>query len=117
MQPYYLCSQIIKFIHKMSDNVNLGQFMFVNQALLTETMEEVVTRMLAPQVKNKVKDAEAETSHPLFLTRAETAEMLKVDFTTLWRWNKSGFLRAIKVGVRKVMYKYEDVISVLEGKK
>lgn len=98
------------------NNINSGQFMFVDQAVLTATMEEVVTRMLAAQVKNKVKGEEGEASHPLFLTRSETAEMLKVDFTTLWRWNKSGFLRAIKVGVRKVMYKYEDVISVLKGK-
>ena len=56
-----------------------------------------------------------EPSHEQFLTRKEAANLLKVDFSTLWRWNHSGLLSSIKVGPRKVMYRYSDVLSVLNG--
>lgn len=48
-----------------------------------------------------------------FLSRKETAELLKVDFSTLWRWNKSGILKSVKVGPRRVLYKYDDVMNIL----
>lgn len=92
--------------------------MFVDRAELNAIFEEAAARVVATQVKKLGASSGEEqvAEHAPFLTRAETAEMLKVDFTTLWRWNKLGFLRAIKVGARKVMYKYEDVLAVLENK-
>ncbi len=101
----------------MTNNIS-GQFMFVDRAELNAIFEEAAARIVATQVKKLGASSgeEQAAEYAPFLTRAETAEMLKVDFTTLWRWNKSGFLRAIKVGARKVMYKYEDVLAVLENK-
>ncbi|MBR2193507.1 MAG: helix-turn-helix domain-containing protein [Bacteroidaceae bacterium] len=51
-----------------------------------------------------------------FLTREETAKLLHVDFSTLWRWNKQGVLCPNKVGPRRIMYKYVDVLKKLNGK-
>ena len=50
-----------------------------------------------------------------FITREETAKLLHVDFSTLWRWNKLDILRPNKVGPRRVMYKYSDVLKKLNG--
>ena len=47
--------------------------------------------------------------------REETARMLHVKYTTLWRWNKKGYLRCKKVGGRHVLYKYSDVMALLNG--
>lgn len=50
-----------------------------------------------------------------FITRGEAARLLYVDLSTLWRWNKTGILRSKKVGQRRVMYKYSDVLDLLNG--
>ena len=50
-----------------------------------------------------------------FITREETARLLHVDYSTLWRWNKLGLLCPNKVGPRRIMYKYVDVLKKLNG--
>lgn len=49
-----------------------------------------------------------------YLTAQETAEKLGVDVSTLWRWDKSGYLKKIKVG-RKIQYRESDVLKLMEG--
>ncbi len=44
----------------------------------------------------------------------EAAEMLHVHSTTLWSWNKSGYLKHYKIGGRRLVYRYSDVLSLLE---
>lgn len=46
------------------------------------------------------------------MNRAAAASRLHVSLTTLWRWNKSGYLRAIKYG-SAVWYR-EEAIEALE---
>ena len=50
-----------------------------------------------------------------FLSRKDTAKMLNVVLSTLWHWNNEGRLKAIKVGKRKVYYRYDDVLAILKG--
>jgi len=49
-----------------------------------------------------------------YLTAQETADRLGVDISTLWRWNRSGYLRKIKVGA-KPMYRESDIEKLMEG--
>lgn len=46
------------------------------------------------------------------LTTDEVAEMLGVSKSTLWRWNKSGYLRNTRCG-RKSFYKKSDVEKLI----
>lgn len=55
-------------------------------------------------------DARAES----YLSAQETADKLGVDVSTLWRWNKSGYLKKIKVG-SKIRYREGDVLKLMEG--
>ena len=48
------------------------------------------------------------------ITRAAARERLKVGDTTLWRWDKSGCLPAIRIG-RSVYYREMDVKKIEEG--
>ena len=48
-----------------------------------------------------------------FITREEASKLLHVDYSTLWRWNKLGLLVSRKVGPRRVVYKYSDVLRRL----
>ena len=67
---------------------------------------------------NALDDEKRNTALPdkeRFITRDEAAQLLHVDLSTLWRWNKTGILCSKKVGQRRVMYKYSDVLDLLNG--
>lgn len=49
-----------------------------------------------------------------YLTANETAKLLGVDISTLWRWDKTGYLRKVKRG-SKVFYKESDINTLMEG--
>lgn len=48
------------------------------------------------------------------LSVKETAEKLGVEPGTLWRWDRQGYLKKVKIG-RVVRYKESDVLKLLEG--
>lgn len=49
-----------------------------------------------------------------YLTTQETAKKLGVDKSTLWRWNKTGYLNKIKLG-NKPYYRVSDINKLMEG--
>jgi hypothetical protein len=51
-----------------------------------------------------------------FLTAKETAEFLKVDISSLYRFEKTGYLVPVRVG-KKRLYRIEDLENILQGKK
>ena len=104
----------------VNENSILGnQLVVMSRADLDALVEKMASNMIAMRVEDKsthesdvcpvVHDDER------FITREETAKLLHVDYSTLWRWNKLGLLRPNKVGPRRVMYKYSDVLKKLNG--
>lgn len=68
-----------------------------------------------------VENARRDLETALTDMRAETypspdkvAEILDVDRVTLWRWNKSGYLKTIEIGGKR-RYKMSDVQRILNG--
>lgn len=49
-----------------------------------------------------------------YLTAKETADRLHVDVTTLWRWDKTGYLKKVKLG-NKPYYRVSDIKKLMEG--
>jgi excisionase family DNA binding protein len=47
-----------------------------------------------------------------YLTRKQAAEMLDVDLSTLWRWNRENYLCAVEIGGKR-KYKLSDVNKIL----
>ena len=106
----------------INDNQILGnQLVVMSRADLDALVEKMASNMIAMRVEDKnthesdvcpvVHDDER------FITREETAKLLHVDYSTLWRWNKLGLLRPNKVGPRCVMYKFSDVLKKLNGER
>ena len=104
----------------VNENSILGnQLVVMSRADLDALVKKMASNMIAMRVEDKsthesdvrpvVHDDER------FITREETAKLLHVDYSTLWRWNKLGLLRPNKVGPRRVMYKYSDVLKKLNG--
>ncbi len=68
-----------------------------------EFQEELYNKMCAE--KEKVET---------YLTQKQTMEMLGCSQPTLWRWNKAGYLRPIKIGA-KARYRMSDITKIMEG--
>lgn len=49
-----------------------------------------------------------------FLSRDEVSRLLNVDLSTLWRWNKEGYLCTVNFG-GKVRYRLSDINALAEG--
>ena len=59
---------------------------------------------------------ESEMKDEKFLSVDEVAEELKVTKPTLWRWDKIGYLKPVKVG-RKCLYRLSDINNLREGRR
>lgn len=55
-----------------------------------------------------------ESREESYLTAKEAAAQLGVDVSTLWRWNKSGYLKKVKWG-NAIRYRGSDVTKLMEG--
>lgn len=48
-----------------------------------------------------------------YITALQASKRLGVDRSTLWRWDKENYLKAIKIG-GKVRYRLSDIEKILE---
>ena len=106
----------------VNDNPILGnQLVVMSRADLDALVEKMASSMAAARVEVEDKAVHGNGVCPVvfdderFITREETAKLLHVDYSTLWRWNKLGLLCPNKVGPRRIMYKYSDVLKKLNG--
>ena len=65
-------------------------------------------------IKATLKLQEEKQKPDTLVSRKQTAERLNVDYSSLWRWQKLGYLKPTRVG-GKVMYKESDIQRILEG--
>lgn len=61
----------------------------------------------------EMKQSEPVRQEEVYLTAKEAAKKLGVDLSTLWRWDRSGYLKKIKVG-KSVKYRGSDIRKLME---
>lgn len=90
---------------KSGSNVTLA----VSANDLREWHKEVIedTRKTLESI---ITDANTET----YPSAEKVCEILDINKTTLWRWEKKGYLVPVKAGGKR-RYKMSDVKSILEG--
>ncbi|MBV8038868.1 helix-turn-helix domain-containing protein [Bacteroides sp. AN502] len=71
-------------------------------------------REWALELMNESKQEKEEDVSDNYLSVGEVIDKLRVNASTLWRWDKSGYLKKLKVG-GKVRYRESDVIKLMEG--
>ncbi len=78
------------------------------------TGEDLLTfsNELINRAKAELHHIEASAKKEVYLTKEEVKAMFNVCDTTLWHWNKRGYLKTIKVG-NKVRYRKSDVRKIL----
>lgn len=71
--------------------------------------------------KEIIQDTKKELENVVLMDKAETypspkqvCEILNVDASTLWRWNKRGYLTPAEVGGKR-RYKMSDIKRILNG--
>lgn len=48
------------------------------------------------------------------ISATEVQQLLNVSATTLWRWDKTGYLKSVRVG-RKAYYRQSDIERIKKG--
>ena len=86
-------------------NENSALNLTINAGQLLEVVDYAIS-------KTKL-EFEAKQEPEQYLTRKQTAKMLNVDKSTLWRWNKISYLCAVEVGGKR-LYKLSDVNKLLK---
>lgn len=71
-------------------------------------MAEYIVRLTREELELQIAEAKTET----YLSRDEVSNMLGVDKSTLWRWNKQGYLPHIEIGSKR-KYRKSDVKRIL----
>ena len=91
----------------MSIQSLLGQenvLLVVTPTQLREFAEEIISNALSAKKQDDTT----------LLTANEVAELLNVDKSTLWRWEKSEYLKPIRIG-SKIRYKQSEVELIKRG--
>lgn len=83
----------------------------VSVTLKLEDLREIFKEMVS-SVKSKSTDQPSEE----FLSRKEVLNILKIDSSTLWSWEKTGYIKSYPFGGRK-RYKLVDVEAIRTGRK
>lgn len=83
----------------------------VSVTLKLEDLREIFKEMVS-SIKPKATDQPAEE----FLSRKEVLSILKIDSSTLWSWEKTGYIKSYPFGGRK-RYKLVDVEAIRTGRK
>lgn len=81
--------------------------------LSTDIYNVLERRQKLLYLERKVKQHKGQ---PMLLTKSETASLLLVDYFTLRKWERKGFLVPTRITPHRELYRYSDVLKILEGK-
>lgn len=66
--------------------------------------------------KQKLEKAVIADKSNNLIDAKQVSKMLNVDMSTLWRWEKKGYLKALRIGGKR-KYKLSDVKLLIEGER
>lgn len=99
----------------MENGINYERsYVMLSTADLKDLISQAVDnrlRMMEQEVHN-TNDGSQEDE---YITRKEAASILQVDYTTMWRWAKSGFLVPKKMGGQRLVYSKKRIMELKKG--
>ncbi len=90
-------------------NVNTKESKAIQIVMDRDDLEEAIRTVVGELIVQH-----EEQKKEVRITREAAKKRLQVGDTTLWRWDQSGYLKAIRVG-RSVYYLESDVRRIEEG--
>ena len=73
---------------------------------------QAIFKVMSDGHNSTTKDSHSED----FLSRKEVLSILKIDSSTLWSWEKTGYIKSFPFGGRK-RYRHTDVEAIRTGRK
>lgn len=98
---------------KNIDKIDVTVFDKVNITMRGAELKQLLGEWFVEIMKDFQESLNAQCKEKKYLTAEEIAQMLGVDKSTLWRWDKCGYLPKVKVG-SKVRYRESDVRNLME---
>lgn len=92
----------------------MKQNIIIEKVTLQE-LQEMFSNVLESKIEY-LKTKKQSSNETKFLTRKETAEILRISLPTLTDWTRQGFLNTINIG-RRVLYSYSEVQGLLKKRK
>ena len=83
----------------------------INYVLNKEDLEVVLQSIVKTAIETHFEKPKEEK----LLTIAQVCKLLDVDKSTLWHWDKEGYLKKIHIG-GKPRYKESEVMAIREGR-
>lgn len=77
---------------------------------------EELKALISEAVKSAMIEKERDERSSTLISREAAAQRLNVDVSTLWRWNKSGYLKGRKIG-RSVWYTESSLCQIERGER
>ena len=83
------------------------------EGLTTDQLSEIIRE----SVRNEIGSLRPHKQNPdtEYLSRKEVLALLKIDSSTLWSWEKTGYIHSYPLGSRK-RYKRTEVENILIGR-
>ena len=69
-------------------------------------------RQVAKEIHESYEAEKAARDENMLLSRRRVADLLGVDFSTLWRWDKTGYLKPVRQG-RRTSYRKGDIDDLM----
>ena len=70
-------------------------------------------KFIVAETKAQIEQSIVDESAEKYFSPEKTAELLDCDKSTLWRWNKRGYLAPIELGGKR-KYKKSDIDKILK---
>ena len=93
----------------MTDILSLIESGVTGLTLKSEDLKEFA-HLLIEKAKEQLLPVMVSASHEALLTKKEVLEKFHVCHTTLWNWERNGYLIPVKIG-RKVSYRQADILA------
>jgi Helix-turn-helix domain len=74
------------------------------------------SRELIADTRRELEEIVLTDKAETYPTVKQVEQILNVDHSTLWRWNKSGYLKTLEFGGGR-RYKMSDIKAILKGRK
>jgi excisionase family DNA binding protein len=82
-------------------------------SIVSAIIKQVVIAV-ADQTTSRAECNTSDTSSDVLLTTEQVCKMLSIDKSSLWRWNKRGYLKSIRIGGLNRYYK-SDIDRILNS--
>ncbi|MDR2004155.1 MAG: helix-turn-helix domain-containing protein [Prevotella sp.] len=93
-------AELAKTCPRLQISVELGSLVEAIDYCISKTRKDL---------EQQITDANAET----YPTPEKVSEMLGIDRSTLWRWNKTGYLKCISIGGKR-RYRMSDIKKLID---